>query len=328
MIGAEAGAEEPTPPPSAPGVRSREIPNDFRTLDFRRLWQGRSRTSEVESEFASRGLQRLPVDRVVEIGTGDGRLTPVVRAVARSYIGVDQNLRFLEQLRSELPRGPTTLLVEANAYHLPFVDGVASSILLARVYNFLVDPEAALVEFGRVLAPGGGVVLTCHVRPSVSSLVDDIRAGVRRPAGGPVRASTFDRSPVVAARPSEFPAWSPRRRHLRRTLEAAGFSLLARYGSGLEDFRVVRALPASVFLRAGSSFAEAPVFPLAWEVARRGPPPAGLDLPPLAASIACPRCRKGFGELPLQAEFSIDCPGCGFTVRNLDGILRARYAAS
>ncbi|HEV8050084.1 MAG TPA: class I SAM-dependent methyltransferase, partial [Thermoplasmata archaeon] len=243
-------------------ARAAEIPDDFRTLDFGRLWLGRDRTTEVEAALVRAALARFPVRRVVELGTGEGRLTATVREIAAEYVGVDQNFEFLRRLRRGADRGATTLLVEANLYHLPFVEGAVTASLLARVYNFLTEPAAALAEIRRTLAPGGGLVLSCHARPSVMTFADDVRAALDPPRGVHRPSLTFSRADVVPAIPSPFPAFSPTRKFLRRTIREAGFRIDGTLGSGFEDYRWSRRLPARLFLAAGERLGRAPWFPL------------------------------------------------------------------
>jgi SAM-dependent methyltransferase len=332
------GSSGPGPPargvpssPSAHGGEPRslppEIPDDFRTLDFDRLWRGRDRTTQVESRIVLDALATLSSERVLELGTGDGRLSPFVRRRASEYVGVDQSFEFLLRLRHRLPRTSETLLVEANLYHLPFVAAMAPAALLVRVYNFLTRPGEALREIGRVLVPGGGLLLTCNPRPSTGTLIDDVRRALARRTGERMRSMTFSRADVVPVVPSGIPAVNPTRRFFRRTLREAGLRPAVTYGSGLEDFRWARRLPAQLFLSAGRELGRSPMFPLVWEVARSGPGDGAAALPPLRRSLACPRCRRPFDELDLDHDFEQPCGECGFLLRMESGILRARHVA-
>ncbi|MCI4325858.1 MAG: class I SAM-dependent methyltransferase [Thermoplasmata archaeon] len=304
-----------------------ELPSDFRTLDFGTLWRGRERTTHVEGEILATALRSLPTARVVELGTGEGRLAPVVRRVAGEYIGVDQRLAFLERLRDRARLGARSLLVEANLYHLPLIDAAATSAVLARVYNFLPDPAAALREIWRALVPGGGLVLSCSPHPSWLTIVDDFRVALARPAGTPMRSMTFSRAPVVAVHPSSFPATSPTRTFLASTVREAGFRVDRVFGTGLEDSRWTRVVPPGAFVIAGRELGAAPIFPLHWLVARTVPAEEDRPPPPLERSIACPRCRRPFGTLDLDHAFALECEQCRFPVRMERGILRARYVA-
>jgi SAM-dependent methyltransferase len=314
---------EAVPPGRVSPSRANELPDDFHALDFAALWKGRDRTTQVESRLARDALERHPLARVVELGTGDGRLSPAIRRIASEYIGVDQRIEFLRRVRSRLGTDDATLLVEANVFHLPLTPDSATAALLARVYNFLSRPVPALAEIRRVLVPGGGLVLTCNVRPSTSTLIDDFRTALGRGRGIPMRSMTFTTADVVPVVPSSFPAFAPTRRRLRRDLEAGGFTLESEFGS--EDSRVTRVLPVEMFASLGRSLGSAPIFPLVWESARNGERVPRPSLPTVERSIACPRCQVPFGELELTHDFETLCSGCGFVIRMDGGILRARY---
>jgi SAM-dependent methyltransferase len=311
-------------PPRSTGS---ELPDDFAALDFRALWKGRARTTEVEGGLVRRALGELPIDRVLELGTGDGRLSPFVRSAAAEYVGVDQSFEFLSRLRKKGAVRPSSLLIEANVFHLPLADGAATAAVLARVYNFLPDPVSALQEIARTLVPGGILVTTCNVRPSILTLVDDVRTALARRPGPRMTSMTFSRAEVVPVVPSSFPASAPTRRHFEATLRRAGYRPGEVYGSGLEDTRLTRFLPALAFLAAGVELGSAPIFPLVWRVGESGHRGAAVSLPPIASSIACPRCRRPFGPLELGPKFERACEGCGFLLRMESGILRARYVA-
>jgi SAM-dependent methyltransferase len=301
-----------------------EIPKSFDSLDFDALWRGRERTTEVESGLVVAALAEAAPSRVLELGCGDGRLTRVVRSCAVEYVGVDQRFEFLRDHKRRWPSARSHL-VEANLYHLPFQDAAASAAVLVRVYNFLPDPVAALREIRRVLTVGGSLVVTCNVRPSFGSLVEDVRLGVRRPPGRQTRSYTFSRDDSLPALPSPFPASAPRRRQFGRTLIEAGFERRSTFGCGLEDFRGVRTVPARVFIAGGTTLGSAPIFPLEWAVARNGPSALAPVLRPMEESLVCPRCRRPYGRVDLSRDGETPCAACGFALRVEDGIIRARF---
>ncbi|MCI4329258.1 MAG: class I SAM-dependent methyltransferase [Thermoplasmata archaeon] len=247
--------------------------------------------------------------------------------MADEYVGVDQSFEFLARVRDRGLLPPNALLVEANLYHLPLVDAAATSGLLARVYNFLTRPADALREIRRILSPGGGLILSCHARPSPMTLVDDVRAGLSAQGNGLRPSLTFSRADVVPALPSPFPAFAPTRRFLTSTLVRAGFRSEATFGSGLEDFRWTRFLPSRLFGAAGASLGSAPVFPLVWKLARNGAAVRSPEVAPISSSLACPKCRAPFGPVDLRKDFEIPCASCGFVLRMEERILRARYVA-
>ena len=82
----------------------------------------------------------------VEVGVGSGRFAQVLGVAD----GVDPSTALLEMASA---RGIRT--VAGVAEHLPYGDNALEGILLVVTLCFLDDPERAMREFMRVLAPGG-----------------------------------------------------------------------------------------------------------------------------------------------------------------------------
>jgi SAM-dependent methyltransferase len=94
----------------------------------------------------------MPEDRSgwVEVGVGSGRFAEALGVPE----GVDPSVRLL---RVAADRGIRTVRGVAEA--LPYGDGEAAGLLLVVTLCFLDDPERAMREFARVLAPGGALLV-------------------------------------------------------------------------------------------------------------------------------------------------------------------------
>jgi ubiquinone/menaquinone biosynthesis C-methylase UbiE len=105
-------------------------------------------------------LLRLPRRAtVVDVGCGTGRAVAELAELAEPgahAIGVDPDPAMLAAARS---RFPDIDLRDADAAHLPLGEGEAHGYRADKVYHVLPDPNAALAETRRVLAPGGRIVL-------------------------------------------------------------------------------------------------------------------------------------------------------------------------
>jgi SAM-dependent methyltransferase len=102
-------------------------------------------------------LLRLPANAtVVDVGCGTGRAVAELAEHAAQAIGVDLDPAMLVAAHSRFPDIDVRV---ADATELPLGDGEAHGYRADKVYHVLPDPDAALAEARRVLAPGGRIVL-------------------------------------------------------------------------------------------------------------------------------------------------------------------------
>lgn len=116
--------------------------------------------SEVEAAMA-RALGDRPVARLVDIGTGTGRMLELFAGGAGAAIGVDRSSEMLRLARAKLStRGlDHAELRQADFHALPLEDAAADLAILHHVLHFAQAPEAVIAEAARVLAPGGRLLI-------------------------------------------------------------------------------------------------------------------------------------------------------------------------
>ena len=116
--------------------------------------------SEVEQAIAS-ALGGESLGRLVDIGTGTGRMIELFAAQADSAIGIDRSSEMLRLARVKLEacgiRGAS--LRQGDMYALPLPDASADVIILHQVLHYAQAPAHAIAEAGRVLAPGGRLLI-------------------------------------------------------------------------------------------------------------------------------------------------------------------------
>ncbi len=287
---------------------------DFRTLDFERLWAGRSLTTAVERSVVADLLGPQPWERVLEVGPGAGRLTDVVASHGREYVALDLHREFLARLPVDATPAHV-LRVEADARRAPLNDGTFDLIVAVRIFNFFADPPELLREFHRLLRPGGRLLLGYQPRPSVATLVDDVRNALhgRRPPGAPTM--TFGRGDRISAQPSSFPAWLSTRSYVRSALSRAGFRVDRSVSTGAEDYALGRRLPARLFARAAPLADRLAIFPTQFVWARRLPDASGPPFPDWEDMLRCSRCGTAYGAVSWSPPRDIACAACGDALR-------------
>jgi ArsR family transcriptional regulator len=112
-------------------------------------------------EAALLALLPARLGRVVDIGTGTGKLLEVMAPRAGSLLGLDASREMLALARARLgERGLSNASVRlADMYRLPLPDAGFDLATLQMVLHYAEDPAAALAEAARVLRPNGLLVV-------------------------------------------------------------------------------------------------------------------------------------------------------------------------
>jgi len=102
-----------------------------------------------------------PGMRVVDLGCGDGALTLEIARFAAHVVGVDRNQALLSRAASAAERhgAPNAKFVKADVCALRFDDDSFDLAVLSQTLHCLDEPQAALAEAARVLAPGARVLV-------------------------------------------------------------------------------------------------------------------------------------------------------------------------
>lgn len=102
-------------------------------------------------------LLRLKADAtVLDVGCGAGRAVAELAERGARAIGVDLDPAMVAAARRRFPQAD---IRAADATELPLADGAAHGYRADKVLHTLPEPDAALAEARRVLAPGGRIVL-------------------------------------------------------------------------------------------------------------------------------------------------------------------------
>lgn len=114
---------------------------------------------EVEAAIA-RALADRPVGRLVDIGTGTGRMIELFGREAQQALGIDRSPDMLRVARAKLAEaGLDAELRQGDMYALPLPSGSADTVIIHQVLHYAQQPAAAVNEAARLLAPGGRLLI-------------------------------------------------------------------------------------------------------------------------------------------------------------------------
>lgn len=102
-----------------------------------------------------------PASRVLDVGTGTGRVLELLAPRFGQGLGVDASKGMLALARSRLARaGLTHCAVRlADMYRLPLTDASFDTAVLQMVLHYAEDPAGVLAEVARVLRPEGRLIV-------------------------------------------------------------------------------------------------------------------------------------------------------------------------
>lgn len=114
---------------------------------------------EIERALA----HHLPLGarRLLDIGTGTGRILQLFADSVESGLGIDLSREMLALARANLERAGirNCHVRQADMYRLPLADSSVDAAVFHQVLHFAADPTHALVEAARVLRPAGRIVI-------------------------------------------------------------------------------------------------------------------------------------------------------------------------
>ncbi|MGZ8282045.1 MAG: ArsR/SmtB family transcription factor [Allosphingosinicella sp.] len=115
--------------------------------------------SEVEAAIA-RALAGRPIGRLVDIGTGTGRMIELFGPDATQSLGIDRSPEMLRLARVKLAEAELAVeLRQGDMYALPLPAGAAETVILHQVLHYAQNPAAAVKEAARLLGPSGRLLV-------------------------------------------------------------------------------------------------------------------------------------------------------------------------
>ena len=115
------------------------------------------------------------IDAVVDLGTGTGRMLELLSPQSRQLVGIDSSREMLGFARANIERLglKNAQLRHGDIYALPIADGFADLVCLHQVLHFLDDPQRAIQEARRIMAPGARLVIVDFAPHDMEELRED-----------------------------------------------------------------------------------------------------------------------------------------------------------
>lgn len=141
-------------------------------------WE-RVRSLTVADEEVDRALgalvDRMPVGRLIDIGTGTGHVLRALASRIGTGLGIDLSFDMLHVARANLEAaGVTNCQVRhGDMYQLPVEDGQFDCAVLHQVLHFAEEPAEVIREAARIVGPGGRLVVVDLAAHQVEALRRD-----------------------------------------------------------------------------------------------------------------------------------------------------------
>jgi ArsR family transcriptional regulator len=137
--------------------------------------------SEVEAAIRE-AVGDGAIGRLVDIGTGTGRMIELFGRQAEQSIGIDRSTEMLRLARVKLEAAgiQAVSLRQGDMYALPLPDGAADVVLLHQVLHYAQSPAAAIGEGARLLGTGGRLLIidfAPHEREELRDTAQHARLG-------------------------------------------------------------------------------------------------------------------------------------------------------
>ncbi|WP_269513943.1 ArsR/SmtB family transcription factor [Brevundimonas subvibrioides] len=130
--------------------------------------------SAVENAIA-RAAGPGPFDRVVDLGTGSGRMLTLLGSRARMSIGLDLSQNMLNIARANVVKAglDRVELRHGDIFATRLPGQSADLVLVHQVLHYLVDPAAAVAEAARLVSPGGKLLIVDFAPHDLEQLRDE-----------------------------------------------------------------------------------------------------------------------------------------------------------
>jgi ubiquinone/menaquinone biosynthesis C-methylase UbiE len=118
-------------------------------------------SENLVEEAIVKALNDRPISKLLDLGTGTGRMLSLLKNTYLEAIGLDRNSAMLNVARAQLAREGIThaALKQGDVYALDFVPQSFDCVLVHQVLHFLEDAQKAIEQAALVLKPKGRLLI-------------------------------------------------------------------------------------------------------------------------------------------------------------------------
>ena len=278
---------------------------DYEGSDYQKsFWDEGGRAYEDKAEeIALKRLLPKSGKLMLEIGAGAGRNTSRYKGYERIVL-LDYSRTQLQQAQERLGESGDYIYVAADAYKLPFVDGLFEGATMIRTLHHMQDAPAALKQVRRVLQPAGSFILEYANKLNLKAI---LRYALGKQDWSPF---TLEQVEFVALNFDFHP------KAVRQWLDEIGFDLQRQLTVSHFRIGIIKKLFPAGFLAWLDSLAQ--LTGDWWQLApsvftlnhARGESVVAVE----GAFFQCPQCATPLDDAPEM----LTCTGCGakYAVRN------------
>jgi len=145
---------------------------DRRAGSYEGGWTGRWRDPLQRASLDA--LELTGADRMLDVGCGTGWASRIAAEQGASVVGIDLSSQMLAQASRRAGGRGGLWFALGDAEALAFADGAFTALLCTNAFHHYPQPERAVREMARVLAPGGRLVIGDASADLTSARIADI----------------------------------------------------------------------------------------------------------------------------------------------------------
>ena len=167
-------------------------------------------SDEAVEDALAQALGEAPLGRLLDIGTGTGRMAELLAERTEHLVALDKSLAMLRVARAKLQHFPAERveLVQGDFASLPFGAESFDTVLFHQVLHFAQSPDGVLREAARVTREGGRIAIVdfaAHQREELRERHAHARLGFEdRHMDNLLRDAGFQPAPAIALEDGEL----------------------------------------------------------------------------------------------------------------------------